>query len=289
MKFAIIAAGEGQRLKEEGVDAPKPLVEIKGEHLIDRLIRIFVNNGAEEICVICNAAMTEVVSHLEQVKRRGIQGRKVALSYVAKQTPSSMHSLYELRELIGRSPFVLTTVDTVFREEEFGRYVKVFRRVADSDGALMGVTDYVDDEKPLYVESPLPSSPPRGGELRGTGYEDLSPITGFYDEPHGCRYVSAGIYGLPPVALDTLEACVARGESRMRNFQRALVADGVSLRAGLSRRCSTSTMLRTSPRLKLSSTKNEKWNLKTTSYWPFNVPNAIRPTRWRRIIPFFTR
>ena len=231
MKFAIIAAGEGQRLKEEGVDAPKPLVEIKGEHLIDRLIRIFVNNGAEEICVICNAAMTEVVSHLEQVKRRGIQGRKVALSYVAKQTPSSMHSLYELRELIGRSPFVLTTVDTVFREEEFGRYVKVFRRVADSDGALMGVTDYVDDEKPLYVESPLPSSPPRGGEFRGTGYEDLSPITGFYDEPHGCRYVSAGIYGLPPVALDTLEACVARGESRMRNFQRALVADGVSLRA----------------------------------------------------------
>lgn len=216
MKFAIIAAGEGQRLKEEGVDAPKPLVEIKGEHLIDRLIRIFVNNGAEEICVICNAAMPEVMSHLEQVKRRGIQGRKVALSYVAKQTPSSMHSLYELRELIGRSPFVLTTVDTVFREEEFGRYVKDFRRVADSGGALMGVTDYVDDEKPLYVEC---------------GVWKEAPITGFYDEPHGCRYVSAGIYGLPPVALDTLEACVARGESRMRNFQRALVADGVSLRA----------------------------------------------------------
>ena len=88
----------------------------------------------------------------------------MALSYVAKQTPSSMHSLYELRELIGRSPFVLTTVDTVFREEEFGRYVKDFKRVADSGGALIGVTDHVDDEKPLYVESPLPSSPRRGGD-----------------------------------------------------------------------------------------------------------------------------
>ena len=54
MKFAIIAAGEGSRLKEEGVAAPKPLVEVGGEKLIDRLIRIFRDNGAEEIDIIIN-------------------------------------------------------------------------------------------------------------------------------------------------------------------------------------------------------------------------------------------
>ena len=215
MKYAIIAAGEGQRLSKEGVDAPKPLVKIKGEHLIDRLIRIFADNDADDICVICNAAMPEVVSHLEEIKQHGLQGRQVPLRFVARQTPSSMHSLDVLRPLIGRSPFVLTTVDTVFREDEFACYVKDFERLAADGGGLMGVTDFVDDEKPLYVACE-------------TG---LSAITGFFDEPCGCRYVSAGIYGLPPIAFDTLRACVERGESRMRNFQRALVADGVALKA----------------------------------------------------------
>ena len=34
MKYAILAAGEGSRLHEEGVDEPKPLVKVGGEHLV---------------------------------------------------------------------------------------------------------------------------------------------------------------------------------------------------------------------------------------------------------------
>ena len=55
MKFAIIAAGEGSRLQEEGIESPKPLVEIRGEKLLERLVRIFRQNGAEEIVIIVNA------------------------------------------------------------------------------------------------------------------------------------------------------------------------------------------------------------------------------------------
>ena len=65
MKFAIIAAGEGSRLAQEGVNVPKPLVKIKNEALIDRLIRIFMMNDAEEILVICNNLTSLVASHLE--------------------------------------------------------------------------------------------------------------------------------------------------------------------------------------------------------------------------------
>ena len=54
MKFAIIAAGEGSRLQHEGVSLPKPLVPICGEAMIDRLIRIFRQNGATEIVIIVN-------------------------------------------------------------------------------------------------------------------------------------------------------------------------------------------------------------------------------------------
>mgnify|MGYP002711385519 CR=1 FL=1 len=41
MKFAIISAGEGSRLSQEGVALPKPLVQLNGVAMIDRLIQIF--------------------------------------------------------------------------------------------------------------------------------------------------------------------------------------------------------------------------------------------------------
>ena len=34
MKFAIIAAGEGSRLAQEGVEEPKPLVSVCGQPMI---------------------------------------------------------------------------------------------------------------------------------------------------------------------------------------------------------------------------------------------------------------
>ena len=219
MKDAIIAAGEGSRLAKEGIDAPKPLVKVGGERLVDRLIRIFMQCDATEICIICNNLTTLVSSHLSQLQKEA----GLPLKFVVKTTPSSMHSLYELSGLLGDEPFCLTTVDTIFREDDFGAYVAEFKRLlaaGEADG-LMGVTDYIDDEKPLYV---------------GTD-KDLW-ITGFHDEAPArtttCgtpQYISGGIYGLTPRSLKTLRACIERGESRMRNFQRALVADGLRLKA----------------------------------------------------------
>ena len=67
MKYAIIAAGEGSRLVEEGVKTPKPLVNINGETMIGRLIRIFTENNAESISIIVNQEMAEVKEYLDAV------------------------------------------------------------------------------------------------------------------------------------------------------------------------------------------------------------------------------
>lgn len=212
MKFAIIAAGEGSRLAAEGIDAPKPLVEVGGEHLIDRLMRVFMDNGAEEIVVICNDLTNKVSQHLQQIK----QGGRVPLRFVVKSTPSSMHSFFEISPMLSDSPFCLTTVDTIFREQDFRNYIAAFKQLVDSgegDG-LMGVTDYIDDESPLYVDT-----------------DDEMNIKGFLDRSSTCRYISGGIYGLTPSAIATLQRCIDRKESRMRNFQRALIADGLRLKA----------------------------------------------------------
>lgn len=210
MKYAIIAAGEGSRLIYEGVVEPKPLVKIGGEALLGRLIRIFKQNNATEILVICNEQMRLVHQYL-------LKESSTMVRTIVRSTHSSMHSLYELSKNMTGEPFVLTTVDTVFREDEFADYADTFIKSA-SDGvdALMGVTEFVDDESPLYV-----------------GTDDNMTVNGFYDTVPlgGCKYVSAGIYGLTTRTLETLRKCIERGESRMRNFQRALITDGLCVKA----------------------------------------------------------
>ena len=141
MKFAIISAGEGSRLSQEGVCLPKPLVQLNGTAMIDRLIRIFTANGAEEIVVIINNEVPLTKAHLEELA----QASEVPLRVIVKTTPSSMHSFYELSPYLKGERFCLTTVDTVFHEDEFARFIEAFK-VSDTDG-MMAVTDYIDDEK----------------------------------------------------------------------------------------------------------------------------------------------
>ncbi len=205
MDYAIIAAGEGSRLAQEGVLYPKPLVPINGVPLIERLIRIFARHNARMINIIINSRQPETQQLLESLSSA------FPLNIVVKDTPSSMHSMHALAPYLQKGKFCLTTVDTVFQEEEFGAYIRKFEE-SSCDG-LMAVTDYIDDEKPLYV---------------GTA-PDMH-ITGFYDTAQSdTRYISGGIYGLTTASLATLDHCIASGSSRMRNFQRSLVADGFYL------------------------------------------------------------
>lgn len=220
MKFAILAAGEGSRLAEEGIDVPKPLVEINGEPLLHRLIRIFMMCDAEEIYVITNDLAPYTERALQSLAAAGLP-----VKYIVKTTPSSMHSFYELHTLLGKGKFCLTTVDTIFREEEFRAFIRDFEQ-SEEDG-LMAVTDYIDDEKPLYIST--------DSEMCINGfhdtlqqYEEALPLLGASTE---CKYISGGIYCLSDKAFPTLERCVENGQSRMRNFQRALVADGLCLKA----------------------------------------------------------
>lgn len=206
MKFAILAAGEGSRLAQEGIELPKPLVRVNNEAMIDRLIRIFTENDAEEIVIITNNLTPLTQNHLHDLQKENPR-----LKVLVKTTPSSMHSFYELHTFLGTGKFCLTTVDTIFREEEFRRYIDAFKSF-EGDG-LMAVTDFIDDEKPLYISTD----------------EEMN-ITGFHDDLK-CKYISGGIYCLNEKAFTTLEYCIENGMSRMRNFQRQLIKDNLRIKA----------------------------------------------------------
>lgn len=208
MNYAIIAAGEGSRLAQEGVAKPKPLVDICGEPMIGRLINLFCRCNAESISIIVNEHMTEVREYIESLSL------DIPLNLVVKTTPSSMHSFFELSRVIPKGRFCLTTVDTIFREQDFRPYIEAMEADERYDG-MMAVTDYIDDEKPLYVQTD----------------DDLN-ITAFRDERYdGAKYISGGIYALNEKAIDVLADCMERGVARMRNFQRALVDAGLRLKA----------------------------------------------------------
>lgn len=207
MKFAIISAGEGSRLSQEGASLPKPLTALNGMAMIDRLIRIFIRNGATSVVIIINNESPLVKEHLEVLQS------ELPLEIIIKTTPSSMHSFYELSSYLKDDKFCLTTVDTIFKEEEFACFIETFKE-SEGDG-YMAVTDYIDDEKPLYIST-----------------DDTFRITGFHDSRvDGCKYISGGIYCLGSSAIDVLKECIDGGMSRMRNFQRELVRQGLSLKA----------------------------------------------------------
>lgn len=208
MNYAVIAAGEGSRLAQEGITRPKPLVELNGEKMIDRLIRIFLANQATSVSIIVNEHMHEVADYLK--------GKELPVPFnlIVRSTPSSMHSFYELSHILPKGKFCLTTVDTIFREDEFARYIAAFESDHEHDG-LFAVTDYIEDESPLYVD-----------------VDDALDIRGFIDTPYPeARYISGGIYCLRSNAIPVLENAVLANRSRMRNYQRELVQSGFRLKA----------------------------------------------------------
>ena len=208
MNYAIIAAGEGSRLAQEGVTKPKPLVELQGEPMIGRLINIMLRCHAESISIIVNEHMTEVREYLESLEL------PMPFNLVVKSTPSSMHSLWHLSRVIPQGKFCLTTVDTIFKEDDFKGYIEAFEADEEHDG-MWAVTPFVDDEKPLWVEV--------DGEMNITAFRD--------DGWDGAKYVSGGVYAMTDKAFSVLDHCIEQNISRMRNFQRALLRDGFKLKA----------------------------------------------------------
>ena len=222
MKFAIIAAGEGSRLATEGVTRPKPLIPLCGVPMIERLISIFHRCGAEEIIVAVNSARPETHQYLLEFSEAN---PTFPLRIVVADTPSSMHTFAALAPYLQEAPFCLTTVDTIFQEEAFRAYLHATEQyLLNGYDGCMAVTDFVDDESPLYVAAT--------SQFDITGFHDK--ITEAPNSTLGESYfISGGIYTLSPKALTTLSRCMEEGQHRLRNFQRGLIADGLKLKAHL--------------------------------------------------------
>lgn len=204
MNAGIIAAGEGSRLRLEGVTAPKPLVPVNGVPMIERLIKSFMNAGIAEVFCIINEYSPEVEQFV--VKKNF----SIPVKFVVKTTPSSVHSLFELAPLLSSGRFLLSTVDPIFDQKEFDAYLDTARRRTDTDGVL-AVTPFIDDENPLYVRTN------EANRITGFSKKDRSPL------------VTGGLYVFSPRVFDEIDNALQSGVERLRYFLAHLVTAGYHL------------------------------------------------------------
>lgn len=208
MRAGIIAAGDGSRLVAGGIATPKPLVQVAGQSLLERTLRRLVAGGVSEVALIVNERMAEVAEAAQRLSAP----LGVPVRTVIRTTASSMHSLYHLRSHLEGERFVLCTVDTVTRPGELEGFVRAF--AGSPADVLLACTDFIDDEKPLYL------SVASDGRVTALG-----------QGAEGSPLVTAGQYGLSPAIFEILEEAVASGMARLRNFLGLLLQRGLDVRA----------------------------------------------------------
>jgi NDP-sugar pyrophosphorylase family protein len=210
MIAGIIAAGEGSRLKLEGVTLPKPLVQIDGVPLVERLIQTFIRNGVTELAIIVNEYSLEVKEFIEK------KHFPVPINFVVKSTPSSMHSLFELGPFLSHAPghFLLSTVDSIFAEAEFLKFLQHAQSQEHYADGVLAVTSFIDDENPLYVE-----------------VDPRMRIRKFVKGRATSKWVTGGLYTFSPRIFGEMQPALDKGTRRLRNFLAHLLTQGAVLEA----------------------------------------------------------
>lgn len=204
LKAGIIAAGEGSRLRAEGVVTAKPLVRINGVPLIERLLTSFARSGISDVVCIVNEDSLSVREYVESTVQ------PIPVRFIVRSTPSSMHSLFALAPHLQDGRFLLSTVDAVYCEDDFRNYLRYADDHPDLEG-LLAVTSFVEDESPLYVD-----------------LDDNRRIRRFSKSaPTG--WVTGGLYIFSPRIFDEMGFALATGLERLRNFLAHLVTRGYTM------------------------------------------------------------
>lgn len=203
MNYAILAAGLGSRFAKEGITTPKPLVDVMGRPMIDRLIEVLESCDAEKIYIAANSRMTDFVEHLYKLEA---EGHPLDIRPIVSD--NSYYSLTEACKGI-EGKFIAMTVDTIFPTAEFRNFVKAVDNMPETE-VEMGLTKFVDDESPLYAKVG-PDGDVIDYKYGGQPFE-------------GEIIVSAGLYGLTSHAMDVVARREGYPES-LSDFQRILAAE----------------------------------------------------------------
>lgn len=194
---AVIAAGEGRRLREAGVATPKPLVRVAGVPLLETVIGNFLEAGIRPVTVI----VSEAHAACADWARERFPGADLRL--IVRTTASSLESFTAVLAASPPGRVLVSTVDAWCAPAEFHGFAE---RAAGRplEATVLGLTRLVADEKPLWTRVDA------GGRITALGGPDGDAVTA------GLYLVSERARGLTP----------PRGLARLRDHLGFMLAHG---------------------------------------------------------------
>ena len=201
LRAGIIAAGDGLRLKGSHPSLIKPLVPVAGRPLCHWVVDSLRQAGVEDFTVLFNS--------------RGRRAQESLLAafpslrwtFLEADTASSWESFRLVARSLAESAedFVISTVDAIMPPSETRRFAEAAR--AAGAPAALALTDFVDDEKPLWADL--------GADGR---------ITALGTAARTRRHATSGLYYLTSAAVRAMPP--ARAHAKLRDYLGALAAAG---------------------------------------------------------------
>jgi NDP-sugar pyrophosphorylase family protein len=171
LRGGIIAAGHGTRLRADGYRVSKPMTPVDGRPLIGHALDRFRAAGIRQSSIIINEGSDDCRHWLSE------HSRDLDLDLVVRTTSSSFASFEIVAARLAGAPALITTVDTIMPVSAFQHFVSSAASFPD-DAIVLGLTDHVDDDNPLWA-----TLNEEGRVLRLGGNQG--------------GYVTAGLYWLP--------------------------------------------------------------------------------------------
>ncbi len=145
MKAGLIAAGEGARLRPAHPDTPKPLVPVAGVPLVHWVVKSLSRAGISDFTMLHNSRSRAVRPSLQAAFP------KMTWRFLEENTASSWESFRLVsRELMHETDFIISTIDALISPRDLTLFIESVKKTA-CDAAL-GLTSFIDDEKPLFAD-----------------------------------------------------------------------------------------------------------------------------------------
>ncbi len=172
------------------------MTPVGGRPLIDHALDRFRAVGIRRATVIINEGSDDCRHWLND------HDHNLDLEVIVRTTPSSYASFELVAARLAGEPALITTVDTIMPADAFQRFISAATSFP-ADAVVLGLTDHVDDDNPLWATME------ENGRIRRLGGDRGD-------------HVTAGLYWLPA----DQGAAPAAHFDRLRDYLKWLVDEG---------------------------------------------------------------
>lgn len=155
MEAVILAAGRGTRLPEVTKNIPKCLMQINGETILEKQIKILLNNSIKKIYVVIGYMADKIKKKIKEKEVTFIINKEY-------ENTDNLYSLYLASEKVKGKEFILLNGDTIFDEEIIKKIVnEKGKNVAPIDSKYYDLEELKIKEKKGKVIKILPKKTPK--------------------------------------------------------------------------------------------------------------------------------